>query len=385
MEQTNTPQLTRRGVTGGLILGTAAATAPGLLDGAAHAAVYTLPLQLKQGRVFLLVPTFWRPGMRLPLAVYHHGASSGAQTSLKRTGSGRLLRRLCAYGYCVAVSDFGGSLWGNQRNHRFLTDLIVVAQHRLARRGPVTLIGGSMGGGAVLSYAGRFPDLVRSVVALQPVLDLADVRRRYSVDRHYPGGYSDARYGDRHSPMVQASAYRGRRKGERTFDRVPIRLYYGPRDRVSPPQTVFEFAERVRAGRRPRLQLRKVPGASHGDRLIQRVALPRPAALRRPAPPPRPGLTRRWLRCELASLGTTGPISRTSPRPITRFRGSSLALLTPEPTQRDLLNLRARRASGAGRCRPTGPPGRRSACAARPRAGSWPPRRRTAPLRPPRA
>lgn len=152
--------------------------------------------------------------------------------------------------------------------------MIEAARRNVARSGPVTLLGSSMGAGAALSFTGRYPGRVRSVVALQPALDLLDLSRKgFRVDQRYAGGYSNRRYGKQHSPLIQAGVRHGRREGHRSFDGVPIRIYYGTEDHVSDPAIVGEFVRRVQRGRNPQVDLRQIRGADHGDTLVGRVPI----------------------------------------------------------------------------------------------------------------
>lgn len=258
------------GLTAGVSAGVTALSAPAY-SGTVRQRRTRLP---GQGEVVYVVPSGLRRGQRLPLVVYHHGAGSLARDDLALPGMGRLLRRIATNGYCVAVSDFGGSLWGNDQDHRYIAEVIDAARRHLAANGPVTLLGSSMGAGAVLSFAGRYPGRVRSVVALQPALDLLDLSRKgFRVDQRYPGGYSNRRYGKQHSPLIQAGVRHGGREGRRSFDGVPIRIYYGTEDHISDPAIVREFARRVGRGRDPQVGLRPIRGADHGDTLVGRVPI----------------------------------------------------------------------------------------------------------------
>lgn len=271
MEHHRLQHVSRRGLVFGASLsaGAWALPAPSYAGG-----VRVRRTTLSQGKVIYLLPPNHRPGKKLPLVIFHHGAGTRAKASLRSPSTNRVLRHLAANGYCVAVSDFGGSLWGNDRNHDYIIKLITATQRDLARGGPVTLVGSSMGGGAVLSFAGRYPGRVRSVVAMQPTLDLRDLSTRgFRIDKRYSGGYSDRRYGAEHSPVVQAAVRQGGRRGQRSFDGVPIRLYYGTEDRVITPEVVEEFARRVSRGKKPRLHLRPLANTGHGDVLIRRVPL----------------------------------------------------------------------------------------------------------------
>lgn len=205
----------------------------------------------------------------LPLVVYHHGLGRDVHAILRRPSTAPIRAHLVATalaGYRVVVSDFGGFLWGNPRNHRAIDAVITRHRRTGGAPGKVALIGSSMGGAAVLSYAGTHRRDVACVAALQPALDLVGLKRQgVPVDAAFPGGYSNKRHGPRSSPVVIArdprSLYRGK----------PIHIWSGSLDHIATPQRVRRFATLVRRGRDPRIATTLLPGLPHGDSLIGAV------------------------------------------------------------------------------------------------------------------
>lgn len=221
-----------------------------------------------QGEVYLSRPV--RSRRRKPaVVIYHHGATGTASGVLADPYERRLLDALTGAGYMVLVSDFGGSLWGNGANHRHITDLITVARVHGGRTGPVALLGTSMGGGAVFSYAGVHPHRVACAGGFLPVIDLDDLSTQTpSVDSAYLPAYADDIHGLRHSPLVMASTERsygamtdGTRPG--MFSGVPLKAWYGTEDLVCKPEAVRRFARTIRRHLDPQVRLQALLGAGH--------------------------------------------------------------------------------------------------------------------------
>ncbi|MDN4160736.1 alpha/beta hydrolase family protein [Nocardioides abyssi] len=229
----------------------------------------TVELRLSgQGLVATIEPVAARSGP-LPLAIYHHGLGRDTEAVLLRRSTAPIRAHLLAAamgGYRVVVSDFGGFLWGNECNHRHLDTVIRAHRRAGGAPGPVALIGSSMGGAAVLSYAGTHRRDVACVVALQPALNLAALRRRgVPVDRAFGGRYSNAVHGPRSSPTVIARDRRSLYRG------MPIRVWAGSLDHIATPALVRRFEALVRRGRNPQVETTILPGLRHGDELIGAV------------------------------------------------------------------------------------------------------------------
>ncbi|MCR6033245.1 alpha/beta fold hydrolase [Nocardioides sp. zg-579] len=221
-----------------------------------------------QGLVATLEPTAEALGP-LPLVVYHHGMGRDTQAILRRRSTAPIRAHLLATalsGYRVVVSDFGGFLWGNPRNHRAIDAVIATHRRTGGAPGRVALIGSSMGGAAVLSYAGTHRREVACVAALQPATDLVALQRQgVPVDAAFPGGFSNARHGDRANPTAIArdprSLYRG----------IPIHVWTGTLDHIATPERVRRFATLVRRGPNPRIATTMLRGLPHGDLLVGAV------------------------------------------------------------------------------------------------------------------
>lgn len=219
----------------------------------------------RQGMVYLRQPV-QRRGYRPPMAIYHHGATATASFVVSNPPERRLLDALVRAGYLVLVSDFGGDQWGNASDHKHIDNLIALGRAHGGRSGPVALLGTSMGGGSILSYAGTHPARVACVTGFVPVIDLADLAESYptAVNPAFPPAYSDTRHGLRRSPLVMSRTPRTGEKGTSMFSGVPLSIWYGLADGVCKPEAVEQFARNIERRRDPRVRLHALAGMEHG-------------------------------------------------------------------------------------------------------------------------
>lgn len=234
-----------------------------------------VPLKgLNQGAVYMVTGPQMTDRKR-PVALFHHGYGATAKIlrdSIEGAGERKVIEAFATAGYMVLVSDFGGSLWGNDTNHRHITALIGAGHKNGGRRGKVLLIGASMGGGAALSYAGMYPTRVAGVLGLIPALDLVAVRDvGYTVlDRAYQGGFSNAVHGGAHNPIVMAQTphlYTPWNLSTSRFSAMPIDLWYATEDTVTRPETVSRFVATVRSRANANIKAHPRPG-THTDAFI---------------------------------------------------------------------------------------------------------------------
>ena len=127
-----------------------------------------------------------------------------------------------------------------------------------ATRGPLVLVGSSMGGWIMLLVARRLPERVRALIGVAAAPDftedgmwprMSDRERRALATRgviHVPSEYSDEPY-----PVTLRLLEDGRERLQ-LRDRIPldcpVRLIHGYRDRDVPWQTSFRLASRLRSG-----------------------------------------------------------------------------------------------------------------------------------------
>lgn len=265
------------------LLGLATAGALTLTHRPAQAASLTWkPIRgLAQGRAYAVMGPK-RSARRRPIAIFHHGYGGTVEalrTSSATAGQRKVIEALARAGYMVLVSDFGGNQWGNDRNHRYISQLIEAGRQLGGRGGKVVLVGCSMGGAAVLSYAGRYPARVACVIPLIPALDLMDFKQYgpMFVDAAYNGNYKDEVYGRDHNPVIMARTphrLTPTRPATSQFSAMPIAIWYAKYDAVTKPHFVQTFVGRVRAHYNPRVETHALEG-THTDSVVGTIPMAR--------------------------------------------------------------------------------------------------------------
>ena len=196
------------------------------------------------------------PG-RAPTVVFLCGYAS------EMTGTkARLLHRLCARsGHAYLRFDYRGR---GASSGRFEDGTIgswtddACAVIEAATRGPLVLVGSSMGGWIMLLVARRLPERVRALVGVAPAPDFtedgiwsemsADERRTLATTGvvRVPSRYSDEPY-----PVTLRLIEDGRARLQ-LRDRIPldcpVRLIHGWRDEDVPWRTSLRLAARLRSG-----------------------------------------------------------------------------------------------------------------------------------------
>lgn len=229
---------------------------------------------LDQGNVFLVRGS--RVGtLKRPVALFHHPFGSSAKAmkeSPDAPGMRGVIEAFAEAGYLVVVSDFGGSLWGNDLNHRYITNCINIGVKNGGREGKALLIGASMGGGAVLSYAGMYPDRVAAVLGLIPAISLLDLStfRDGILNASYDGKYVDSVHGPNHSPTVMATTPHTTVPDDTTtsrFSGMPVGIWYATRDATTLPVYTQEFIANIRSRRNPITKIVALDG-EHTDAFV---------------------------------------------------------------------------------------------------------------------
>ena len=120
-----------------------------------------------------------RPGLEPALLVHGLGGSSLNWTDLAQQLSGALDV------HAVDLPGFGRSRPNRARDYRVRAHAdAVIGYIQASGRGPVHLIGNSMGGATALEVAARRPDLVRTLTVISPAVP--DTKLRVYAVRHNP-------------------------------------------------------------------------------------------------------------------------------------------------------------------------------------------------------
>jgi len=217
------------------------------------------------GRVFageqdvIIRPTNFGPAG--PGVIYVHGAEGepgGGLTWMKVPQRIPLLRAIAGAGHTIVSADLGGvATWGNDTALARISAARAYLQSLSGvSAGRVILVGQSMGGQNAFVWAKNNPSLVHCVVAIIPVIDLADIRDNRglaaSIDSAYPGGYNQATMGAARNPATFAAA--GALSG------IPIQCWYGATDALCLPAFTQVFATKA-----DECELHSVPGGHAED------------------------------------------------------------------------------------------------------------------------
>lgn len=192
-----------------------------------------------EGYVILKPKNYVDVGTKMGV-IFLHGAGGYASDAFTFPGILPTLQALVLKGHTVLSIDASGGNWSNNvamdkinNAHAYLTTALG------ARTGKVGLMGVSMGGGNVLTWAAANPTKTACVMGIIPVVDIQDMYANRgaggSIDGAYAGGWSQTVYGPHHNPvtLAQAGKYAG----------IPIRTYYGLSDTTCVPSTQIAFRD----------------------------------------------------------------------------------------------------------------------------------------------
>ena len=196
----------------------------------------------------------------LVIHLYGHGGSHTFY-NLMRPAFAQLRRRLREAGYWVIVPDLGPSHFMNPRSAAILDDVIAM----LIKRGEIDpkrvhLLGCSMGGTSALIYASLRPNTLRSVCAVFPMTDLAQVPTEAPA---YLECITEAHGIAAADPTPALQALSPIRHID-AFAKTPVFLLHGDADALVPVHHSRDFAAALRAAGYP-VVYKEVPGGGHDD------------------------------------------------------------------------------------------------------------------------
>ncbi len=169
--------------------------------------------------------------LRRPPLVWCHGNNGTALADHLGYGSAM---RILAQRYTVIAADLGFNTWGNDLGITRVGQALDYLVTAWGVGGRAVLVGASMGNAVAMNYAVRFPERIKAVAGVIPVVDLnapPENPAKASLDAAYPPAYSDAQYGD-HNPLLFAD--------ELPAD-MPIGLWTSSNDPLAYPSTATAF------------------------------------------------------------------------------------------------------------------------------------------------
>jgi dipeptidyl aminopeptidase/acylaminoacyl peptidase len=204
------------------------------------------------------------------LLIYLHGAGGSLKSyNYSREPYQKLRKELSRRGFYVVVPELGKLHFMNAAAKQALdgvTAQVLTAQKISQRR--VHIMGTSMGGGSSLAYTLHRPDLIRSVCAVMPMTDFADWIRE---NPRYAKPVSAA-YGG--SPQQVPDAYHvsSAIQNVDTFQKIPVMLIHGLKDRTVLPRHSQKLAERL-TEKQFQCELIILDDLAHSDEVMRSVQI----------------------------------------------------------------------------------------------------------------
>lgn len=204
------------------------------------------------------------------LLIFLHGAGGSLKSyNYSREPYQKLRQELSRRGFYVVVPELGKLHFMNQAARQALdgvTAEVLKAQH--IPQDHVHIMGTSMGGGSSLAYTLHRPDLIRSVCAVMPMTDFAEWIKenpRYSKP-------VSAAYGG--SPDQVPDAYRVNSAIQNvdTFQKIPVMLIHGLKDRTVLPSHSQKLAELLRE-KQFQCELIILDDLAHSDEVMRGVQI----------------------------------------------------------------------------------------------------------------
>lgn len=192
-------------------------------------------------------------GKEANLALYLHGSGSSAEKVAGGTYERDLVLALAA-DQVVHVGDYGYETWGNDTGIARVHKAITYMRANWGVSGPVVLTCASMGAANAFAYTLAYPENVKAVAAVIPLVDLADIYGRGGMSAQlnaaYGGSYNDAVHGPTHSPIQFVANLPAS---------LPVHLWSVPNDPLTPAATAQAFV-----AARPQTEFSMLPDVPHG-------------------------------------------------------------------------------------------------------------------------
>lgn len=192
-----------------------------------------------------------RPSLHVepkPVVMHIHGAEAGDGGAdwMTMAWRVRIFKALAVAGYTTVSCDLGGSAtWGNDTGQSRISSAYSYSQNLAGiEQGPAILFAQSMGGLGAFIWTKNNPSLVKGIVALIPVINLADLQTsnyQAAINAAYDGTYDDATMGTQRNP----------RRFPQQLAGTPIQLWYGTTDTLCKPEDAEFFGNESGAIMKP--------------------------------------------------------------------------------------------------------------------------------------
>lgn len=188
----------------------------------------------------IYTPTEWQGDGTETMVLFSMGSGSNWNTCFDLGLVTPIVRAILETGAGVAVSPFGGDMFGNATAMEQMTDLAdYVTGPKVNANPELGLAGFSMGGQNVFAWAGNNPARTAFVWGAAPLVDVGAYDGVPQLEAAYEGGWDEATYGAVSNPKTMATA--GKYSG------IPISIVYSSNDPVVAPSTATAFVSSVGA------------------------------------------------------------------------------------------------------------------------------------------
>lgn len=186
----------------------------------------------------IFTPTGWKGDGTETMVLFSMGSGSNWNSCFEKDLVTPIVRTILATGAGVAVSPFGGDMYGNATAMTQITNLADYVTGPDVRAHPkLGLAGFSMGGQNVLAWAGNNPARTAFVWGAAPLVDVGAYDGVPQLEAAYEGGWDEATYGAVSNPKTMAAA--GKYAG------LQMKIAYSSNDPVLSPASTIAFAAAV--------------------------------------------------------------------------------------------------------------------------------------------
>lgn len=220
----------------------------------------------KEQSVFIQMPDNCTPNKKNPMIIYFHGRGGNAENMLEATKYNykELLEKSKQRGYIFVAPSCGQNSWMGPKTEKFILELLDFLDTRL-KVDPKRfyVMGGSMGGGATLTFTSLHPD---RVTAACDIFGITDFFKFYQERDYYQKSIAGS-YGG--TPEEASEVYKQRSAVYNVdkLKKVPLLIIHGDKDNIvylSHSKTLYGKLKAAEAN----VQLIVVPGMGHSNKIF---------------------------------------------------------------------------------------------------------------------